>query len=324
MITKQLTKISYLCLIICTFLVSTSSISYGDSGFPSLPLYQTELPAIENLDGYSGKLAYSNDGLIHTLDLETGEHIRYRGVPGMGGPTWSADGQFIYFESLRLYRINLVDDQIDVLTQFDGFEVPHGPFVLDPSQQWLIYHSLAVGISPYWRLNLATVEEERFNLLASGKFDYGVVKWSGDGQTILLKKDGHLYVIAASCVETQDCEVQQVTSGNNDILNASISHDEQKVVYIRSWFDQRFTSDIYTININGTNEQQLTNTLSPIGEGDAEFSPNGEFIVYRQRNSDVNRSSNLFIMRADGSEVTQITTDGGTEPDWWMDPADLE
>jgi len=29
-------------------------------------------------------------------------------------------------------------------------------------------------------------------------------------------------------------------------------------------------------------------------------------------------------MRADGSEVTQITTDGGTEPDWWMDPADLE
>ena len=77
--------------------------------------------------------------------------------------------------------------------------------------------------------------------------------------------------------------------------------------------------DIYTTNIDGTVQKQITNSTSD--ETEPAWSPDGKKIVFvSNRNGEEKRE--LFIMDADGGEVTQLTFENSSEdfgPDWSPD-----
>jgi Tol biopolymer transport system component len=68
--------------------------------------------------------------------------------------------------------------------------------------------------------------------------------------------------------------------------------------------------NIYRADIN--NEIPIQLTSGGFNDAAAAYSPDGQFIVFNSLRNNVN--ANLYIMRSDGSDEHQLTTD--TEPDW--------
>ena len=68
--------------------------------------------------------------------------------------------------------------------------------------------------------------------------------------------------------------------------------------------------NIYRADIN--NETPIQLTSGGFNDAAAAYSPDGQFIVFNSLRNNVN--ANLYIMRSDGSDEHQLTTD--TEPDW--------
>jgi Tol biopolymer transport system component len=70
--------------------------------------------------------------------------------------------------------------------------------------------------------------------------------------------------------------------------------------------------DIYVMNADGTNVQQLTNNPGP--EFDPMWSPDGKRIVYRDSRRGPNQDDEIYLMNADGSGQTNLTNNPAN--DW--------
>ncbi len=93
-----------------------------------------------------------------------------------------------------------------------------------------------------------------------------------------------------------------------------ISPDGHKVLYCdRDNESGRWK--IWVMNSDGTNQTQLTSD-NKSDEFHASWSPDGKHIVYASnagRDSNGKRNHDIWIMRADGANPTQLTTNGSTE-----------
>jgi WD40 repeat protein len=82
--------------------------------------------------------------------------------------------------------------------------------------------------------------------------------------------------------------------------------------------------EIYVMNADGSGQANMTNTPGLFGEGVQEgapaWSPDGSKIAF-DRSSDSGNTFDIFVMNADGSGLTQLTTPGGYErhPAWSPD-----
>jgi Tol biopolymer transport system component len=76
--------------------------------------------------------------------------------------------------------------------------------------------------------------------------------------------------------------------------------------------------DIYTIKPDGTGLRQLTHFPPDHVLGELAFSPDGESIVFTRGDSE----RDMYVMRADGSHIRQITTTELSEnwPSWQPEP----
>lgn len=77
--------------------------------------------------------------------------------------------------------------------------------------------------------------------------------------------------------------------------------------------------DIFTANINGSGLHQVT-TLAG-SEFDAAWSPDGEWLVYRDSRRGINEDDEIYISRADGSEPHNLSANPANDwgPDWSTD-----
>jgi TolB protein len=77
--------------------------------------------------------------------------------------------------------------------------------------------------------------------------------------------------------------------------------------------------DIYVMDADGTNVQQLTQKAGP--EFDPMWSPDGERIVYRDSTRGTNQDDEIYVMNADGSAQTNLTKDPANDwgPAWSPD-----
>ncbi len=118
-------------------------------------------------------------------------------------------------------------------------------------------------------------------------------------------------------------DLKALTKGPGYNAEATISADGKKVVFTSS---RDGDLEIYTMNPDGTGAKRLTHTLGY--DGGPFFSPDGKWIAYRAHHpkseTEVAKykallaqdlvepnEMDLYVMKADGSEQTQITTLGG-------------
>lgn len=107
-----------------------------------------------------------------------------------------------------------------------------------------------------------------------------------------------------------------LSATNTDARQPSWSPAGNKIVY------QQFNGsnwDIWTINPNGTNKQNITAT-DPGDKTDATFSPNGEWIVY-SADSGTLEYANIFIKNLTSGQLIRVTNYSGYDgaPSWSAD-----
>lgn len=107
-----------------------------------------------------------------------------------------------------------------------------------------------------------------------------------------------------------------VDGKNNQLIIRNASSPEwsrqgDKIVYISSGKDR--SSQIYVANEDGSNQKQLTSSVSPgwwdsgfprNGNSDPQWTPDGKKIVYVSHD---NEKPEIFIMNVDGSKKTRLT-----------------
>jgi TolB protein len=160
-------------------------------------------------------------------------------------------------------------------------------------------------------------------VLTDGSGNYAFPSWSGDGQRIVFRAAGGSYDgLRIVTVATRD--VQQLTSGSTHDNFPSWS-PVQDLIAFTSNRDGDY--EIYTIKPDGTDVQRLTN--SPGNDAHNVWSPDGRWIAFTSARGGFKDESALhrrnpqpygdvYVMRADGSDVRQLTDNQYEEgtPSW--------
>jgi TolB protein len=153
-------------------------------------------------------------------------------------------------------------------------------------------------------------------------------------------------VFTANPDGSQEVQVTQPPYGYVD-RNPDVSPDGRRIVFERESNDcgeDCFVDDIFTVDTDGSNLTQLTGTGSPNGNclppgnvvecnGSPAWSPDGREIVFTRASGrvvdDIVERQAIHIMKADGSQVRQVTqrdlpaTGEDTDPQWSPDGSTL-
>jgi TolB protein len=224
-------------------------------------------------------------------------------------PTFSPSGDMLLFASNRgggfnLYLKQLRDDTLTQLTNNTG-EVSSSAFSPDGKQ---IIFSNSVDGKPFelWQVSPDGGDAHR---LYTGEGNIASAAWSPNGKSIALAMsiaaDPAAYDV--SILDLATLTIAPLTNGKLPNTGGSVdwSPDGRSLVLFAGPPGDK---NIFLFDIISGKITQLTkggNNAAPA------FSPDGNWIVF---NSQRAGNADIFIMRADGSDVRQLTTD--PEPDW--------
>lgn len=147
------------------------------------------------------------------------------------------------------------------------------------------------------------------------------ISWSPDGNSIAFtaKSENPDDPIKAFSVspsgENRKQLLQSLDSSFTNIHSPSWSPDGKRIVFMSA--DHNGNNQIYGTNIDGTNLNQITKDSE--NHIDPRFSPNGEWILFRRETNKMERVSNFYLIRPDGTGEHQITRDDAkwrVEPNW--------
>ena len=258
---------------------------------------------------------------LFLLDISTGEVHRLT-ADGADNfePGWSPDGMQIAFQSTRdgrsdLYVLNLENARVRWLTGRAGFnELPRW----SPDGSWITFNSSRDGI--HGPLGIAGFHRDvyevrpdgsRLRRLTAGNGFNGDAVWSPDGSRLAFGSDRggafDLYTMAPD-----GSNVRQLTDhakGHGFAAYASWSPSGTDLVFnATNEGGDPTRASIYLIASSGGDAHRLT-------RGDdfrPDWSPNGDWIAFLGNREG---HTQLFVVRRDGSDLTQLTTDP-TDKDW--------
>jgi Tol biopolymer transport system component len=271
------------------------------------------------------KLAYTKwDGGQHNLYIgDTNGSTEQYIIGRAAGPSWSPDGQFIYF-----YGEEGIDRQVieGVEYVFDGISngivrvnaspVPKniGEVLLYQGQGWKTGTARWANVSPngqmlaydarpggdYRIYFLGTDENQQFKYEIIGEQG----DWSPDSQKIVYRsgRDGKTGI----WVSNRDDSGHTNLTVSNDSFPVW-SPDGKTIAFAR---DEGGNVDIYIMNIDGSNARRLTESAGP--DTLPVYTPDGQ-IVFRSARSG---SWAIWKMNGDGSNQAQIIANAGVGPDW--------
>ena len=115
---------------------------------------------------------------------------------------------------------------------------------------------------------------------------------------------------------TVTSEIPPETSKNSpDIITtqSAVSDDRpEKIAFVSN---KDGNEEIYSMNIDGSNQIRLTN--NDLKDSNPAWSPDGNKIAFEEQDKD--GFNNIFVIDSDGDHQVQLTTQGGREPGWAPD-----
>ena len=171
-----------------------------------------------------------------------------------------------------------------------------------PDQQWLAY---------FEGFNLIRVRLDGTDQRVIG--EGAEPSWSPDGQRIAFMWNGG---ISVSNVDGSDR--RPVVAPGSD---PAWSPDGRRIAYAAGDRGARF---IYTVNVDGTGVRQITEIAdsTTITDESPAWSPDGRWIAFQREHGCVSPvycigDWDIFVARADGTDLRQVTTNGkNVRPSW--------
>jgi TolB protein len=246
---------------------------------------------------------------ICKIDPNTGEVLRLTNVRATDFyPSLSPDGERVVFSSRRDGRFEIYVMEEDGGDQFrltDNLGSAFAP-AFSPDNQWIAFTNVVDGVQSIWLMRVDGSKPRPITDHAGDDID---PSWSPDGQKILFASN-RAGATQLFTVDNSTLEINQVTQTSEEIGGRNDwSPDGQTLAFYAGPSNDR---NIYLVDQEGTNLRRITNggdNLAP------SFSPDGLWIVFT---SFRNGKNELFRMRLDGSDVTQLTFDlnSSWQPRW--------
>jgi TolB protein len=229
-------------------------------------------------------------------------------------PDISPDGRQIAWESnangtFDIWVMNI--DGTDAHPITDNNSQDWGP-AWSPDGSQIAFHSVRGDESGIWIMDADGGNPRQLTVTANGA-DRSAA-WSPDGSQIVYYSDRtegrELYIVD---VATGD----EIRLTENEVYDGEPDWFGDELVFASTRSSENTRSDICFMSIDGSNSRCLTAITGT--DDDPSWSPDGDFIVFESGQSG---NFDIWIMRPDGSELRQITSDGARDwsADWGVKP----
>jgi Tol biopolymer transport system component len=288
---------------------------------PQFAPIPTEIPA-QFLSGlivfYSER---DGDAEIYTMNLDgSNQRPLTDNTSDDLSPSSSPDGRWIVFESDRddphprtcfpncnynLYVMDADGNNVRQLTTLTGAE---WSATWSPDGKSLLFNAGEIGFESAGIYKIELDGGDPQPLLVDG-FNNAAPDWSPDGKQIAFSsnRDGNLDIFVMNADGSNVHKV--VDTGLND-YSPDWSPDGARITFFAAnWPSVR--QDIYTVNADGSDLINITNTPQVVDEG-PRWSPDGSKIIFQ---SDRDGNFEIYLMNADGSQAQNLTRNQGA--DYW-------
>lgn len=264
------------------------------------------------------------NGGIYLLDVATG---RVRALTSdlawnLDG-AWSPDGSRIAFQSTRdgrddIFVMGADGGGVHKLTDGRGFnEYPSW----SPDGNWIVFNSTRDGVadsagSDYYRnLYIMRPDGRDVRRLTRGYGTFAFPAWSPDGRTLAFASDrAGTWDVYTMGIDGRG--IQQLTHQKDSRGSANFpawAPDGTRVVFGSSVSGE--PASIYWLAVGQAEAHRVTVSVPGlIWDGFPNWSPDGRWIVFERNGND----AQLFAVRPDGSDLTQLTDGHGLKalPRW--------
>ncbi len=240
-----------------------------------------------------------------------------------GPPGVTPDGSLLYFDRIdaggngSLWRVGADGSGERRLRTLSGFPGDGWPSV-SPDGHWIAAARAWGRWDSYGNLRTALYilrpDGSSPRLIADFGYraDVGGATWSPDGRRLVfsVRNNGPGRPADASAlfaVPATGRDVHRITPWDSDgeISSPAFSPDGKLVLFWIRPQGEDFGGNYFTIRPDGSHRRKLTSFPSGSSLGSARWSPDGKWIVFA--NSGVGDNDDLFVMHADGSNVSRLT-----------------
>jgi len=289
------------------------------------PVGVRETPTLSAaLRGSGNQLIYfaeRNDNYdLYKLDLSTGLEIRLTFDPGADSyPSVSPDGRFIAFQSNRDgdFDIFVMDIEGENLRRLTDNTVLDRIPAWSPDGSKIIFSSDTRNDSTFDLYEILP-DGSGLNPIFSNGQRNSHPRFSPDGRFVIFTtgdaQDGGTWEIGR--LDTQTDEFIRLTSNSIKDWSPSFSPDGGSIIYLTGENGSAPAfgdSAIGTITTDGNTQRILYDGTSY--EWGVSYSPDGSLIAFTAFSTQTAREE-IFLMRPDGTDVQQITFEGGQAASW--------